>query len=682
MPEQKRIKTEGLFSRALITPNSFNEEARSFDVVFATEAPCQMRGYMIGLDEDFNEILLCREGNVRTERLNDGLPVFDNHPYNKSASIQLGICSNTRFENNQLVGTITLGARADDALISDIKNGIIKGISVGYNVYTYQRDVFSPDDMPTLNAIDWEPFEVSFAPVQADTNSKIRSNNGEKHETIILNNEKKMTIEEIRAKATDEQKARLDAIITVGRSANLKDEKVVELYEGKQTIEEIRSAYKVEPKKEEPADPVLDSKTVEEIRSQATKKQSDFFDSILLSTRAAKMDDSKAIEYFKSGKPIEEIRQMVIDEFVKKDPKTISVNQEEDGTDKKRSAIQNAIMNRVSSKFKLEKNNEYRGMSLVEIGKELLIDGGVNVRGMSKNEVYQRLMKRDLSTSDFPLLLEDTNNKMLRADYGYAPEFWDKIARETSVSDFREKKMYQVDKANGMKKTPEGDKIKFNKLLEAKQTISVESYAEGLLFTRQAFVNDDLSAFSLIPNKFVQDWDLLRGDVVWGLITDNAKMDDGNTLFHTKHNNLAATGAILSEDSLSEAYVAMSTQTGLDGKKRLNIIPKYICVSAEYKIEAMKLLTSITPQKVEDVNVFSNMDLAVIVDRHLSGKAWYLTADPAAVEGLYYAYLDGNGGLRSERVEDFDTDSIKFAVRGEFGASAIDYRGWFKNPGQ
>ena len=110
-------------------------------------------------------------------------------------------------------------------------------------------------------------------------------------------------------------------------------------------------------------------------------------------------------------------------------------------------------------------------MSLLEIGKELLTERGVNVRSMDKNEVSRTILgaSRDMSTSDFPLLLGSLLNKMLRADYTYAEEYWNKIARQESVNDFKAKNLYQVGSANNMQETPEGDEVKYGKLF-GKQT--------------------------------------------------------------------------------------------------------------------------------------------------------------------------------------------------------------------
>ena len=644
--ENKKVEIN--YSRAAISKNSFNKETKTFDVVFATETPVFRNGW----EENFNEILSCNPENVRTERMIAGLPLFDNHQWDKSAtgdSMKAGILGkvrNIRFENNEIIGTVFLGARADELLLSDIENDIVSGVSVGYNVYTYERQPLAVGEKtPNYIATDWEPMEVSLAPVPADINSKIRS--------------QELLIKHIRM--TEQTEPVVEPTVVV------------------EPTEPV-----VEPSTEPVVEPITEN--VEEIRKQASKTEQVRLASILTSTRAAKIEDAKAIEYFQSEKTIEEIRQAIIEEFTKNDPKTMNVTVGVEAIDKKRNGIEVALLSRVApAQFKDEKNegNEFRGMSLIEMGKELLNERGVNVRGMSKNEVAGLcLNSRDASTSDFPLLLDGLANKMLRADYGYAPEYWDLIAKQTTVNDFKAKNLYQVESVNGMQKTPEGDEIKYGKLVESKTTIKVESFAEGLKFTRQAFINDDLSAFSIIPSKFVLDWNTTKGDLVWGMITSNVVMGDSKALFHADHKNLAGTAGVLSDTSLATALVAFKNQVGIDGKRKIRVQPKYLIVSADYEITARKLLAIVAPTATSDVNVFSSMGIVLIVEPRLSGKAWYISADPNAIDSLYYAYLDGNGGLRSSRVEDFDTDSIKFAVRGEFGVAAIDYRGLYKNAGE
>ncbi len=425
-----------------------------------------------------------------------------------------------------------------------------------------------------------------------------------------------------------------------------------------------------------------DKKEDEGARSGSRRRMS----AITRATRAAGLPDSYAIELFHSKKTIDQCRAAVIEKLAKRNPTPNGINGTgvglEAGT-KKRAAVQNALLHRIyPAKFSLDAGaREYRGMTLVELGKELLAEQGINTRGMDKMALADRVFKRSQSTGDFQLLFEGVIDRMLREPYEFAPEYWDKIARQTSVSDFREKGLYTVGGANGMKKVPEGGEIKYTTLKESKSTIRVESYAEGIMFTRQAFINDDLSAFDVIPSSFVRDWGILRGDMVWGLIVDNARMSDGKAMFCADHGNLlTGTGSALSEDSLAAAKVLLSKQKDMAGKT-IRVLPKYLIVPSELETTAKKLVTATTPAKVSDVNVFANEFDIIVEPRLTDPKAWYLSADPNAVDTLYYAYLEGNEALRVNSEEDFNTDTMKYAVRGDFGASAIDHRGMVKAAG-
>jgi phage major head subunit gpT-like protein len=168
----------------------------------------------------------------------------------------------------------------------------------------------------------------------------------------------------------------------------------------------------------------------------------------------------------------------------------------------------------------------------------------------------------------------------------------------------------------------------------------------------------------------------------WDLIIKNAKTPDGTTLFHATHNNLAAAGSALSETSLNAAMVAMMKQQSPAGEE-LGITPKFLIVPIELKTTAEKLLASVTATKTGDVNPFYNA-FTIIPEVRLSrdsATAWYMAADPAAIDGLLCAYLDGEEGLYTESRTNFDDDSVETKARMEFGVAAWEHRGWYKNPG-
>lgn len=628
------------YGRALIQPMTLDKANRTVDVVFATETAVPRFDY----NEDYDEVLQCTAAAVRMERINKGLPVIDTH---KTYSVfsQFGRSVKVWFDEKrrEIWATVKFSQRVEvEGLFKDIEDGIVTDISVGYRVYKFEREPQAEGERPIYRAVDWMPTELSFCSVAADINSGTRSApEGEENEVIIINKER------------------------------------VNMETGKENTPTSEGTTPQTP-------------DIENIRKDATAAERTRLNSIVTSVRAAGLPDAYAIELYTGDKTVEDCRQeVIIKAAAKQTPPPNGSHDARVGVeaiDKKRAAVEGVILHRVApSAFKLEDDaRQFRGMTLVEIAKDLLTERGVNTRGMDKMAVAKVVFgSRAHSTGDFPLLLENVIDKMLRADYGFAPEYWHLIARQTSVNDFREKSLYQVESDNGMTEIAEGGEIKYTTLKEGKQSIRVKSYAEGIQFTRQAFVNDDLGAFAIIPQRFVKDWDEKRGDLVWGLITDNVKMGDGKNLYSTDHNNIiTGTASALGESGLTAAMVKAKKQTGINGKRRIRVEPKFLIVPAELEVQALKLVTAVTASTTKDVNVFTNKFNVLVEPRLINADEWYLMADPMAVDGLLYAYLDGNEALRVNTEDDFNTDSIKYAVRGEFGAAAIDHRGTVKANGK
>lgn len=640
------------YGRAVVQPQTLDRDKRTVDVVFATETAVPR----VGWEENFDEILICEPAAVRMERANKGLPVVDSHN-TYSVFSQLGRTEKIWFdpEKKEIWARVKFSQRSQvEDLFKDIEDGIVSEVSVGYRIYKFERQPQAAGKNPVYRAVDWMPLEISFCSVPADINAGTR-NEDEKNELIITN--KNNTMEE----NTNTNPAA------------------------------ATPATPAPATRQEPAAPQTPATPdITQIRQEATKEEHQRLEAILTSVRAANLTDAYAIELYRSSKPLDAIRQEIIEKLTATQTPppngahTASVGKE--AIDAKRVAVENAILNKIDpGKYKLDDAaRQFRGMSLIEIGKDLLTDRGVNVRGYDKTAISEMLFgHRAHSSSDFPLLMEDVANKILQKDYNFAPESWPLISRQTTVPDFRAKGFYQVESTNGMKKIAEGGEVKYTTLSEGKQTIQVKSFGEGIQFTRQALINDDLSAFSIIPQRFIKDWDELRGTMIWDLIIENKKMSDNNALYSTAHNNLV-TGAnsALSEEGLTAATIKLKRQTGLDGVRPIRVIPKYLVVPPELEVTAKKLVTAITASNTKDVNVFTNAFTIIVEHRLTSPTEWYLFADPAALPCLYYAYLDGGEALRVKTTEDFDTDSIKYAVRGEFGVAAVDFRGTVKSAGK
>lgn len=322
----------------------------------------------------------------------------------------------------------------------------------------------------------------------------------------------------------------------------------------------------------------------------------------------------------------------------------------------------------------------YIGLSIPEIGREILRARGMPTTGLSAATVITRA----LTTSDFALILGDTANRILRQAYQAAPIGIKQLARQASAKDFRAKMSLMLSEAPTLKKVSEDGEFTHGSLAEAGESYRLETFGRIVSVSRQALVNDDLGAFTTLNTRFGIAAAEFEAMHLLALLESNSgagpTMADTVALFHASHGNLAASGAAPSETTLNAARLAMRKQTGLAGG-RISVAPRYILVPAELETATSKLVATITPATVSDVNAFAGQLTPIVEARLTSATRWYLAADPAQMDGLEYAYLDGEPGPQIESRTGFEVDGVQVKVRMDFGAGFIEHRGWYANAG-
>jgi len=186
MAEDKIIKVNKRSTRAKVDVSTFNREARTVEVTFATPTPVRTYYYEIG---DYMEVLSCDPSHVNLTRLKNGAPVLDNHDkYGSVRKSVVGVVEDAWIDNGVCVARLRFSDASpeDVELMNKVADGIITGVSVGYDVYKYQLiRAIDDNSLPTYTAIDWEGTEISFTPVQADQNSRVRSESDATHEVVV-----------------------------------------------------------------------------------------------------------------------------------------------------------------------------------------------------------------------------------------------------------------------------------------------------------------------------------------------------------------------------------------------------------------------------------------------------------------------------------------------------------------
>ncbi|MCA3587455.1 MAG: peptidase U37 [Methylocystis sp.] len=650
----RNIDLPPLTRAADLLPASIDAAERTIDVVWSTGARVRRNPFF---GDPFDEELAMDPRAVRLDRLNAGAPLLKVHDASVLDSVIGSVVpGSARIENGRGIARVRFSDRTEvEPLWKDVEAGHIRAVSIGYQVHRFE--VTKQAGAPELwRAVDWTPFEISAVPIGADPAAGFRAD--EPLYPCVVH----------RADAPSTEKAAMDDAVTDN------------------TETQTRQAAP-QPQDRASSAPVIDAET---IAARARDKERERVGTIYDLAGRLHLERSFADDLVKRGVTLDAARSEILDKVATDAEKTrvspqVSIplgSRDERVT--RRDAVSNALLHRYSpTLFPLsESAREYRGMTLVEHAREFLSSSGVNIRGMSRDEIATRALH---STSDFPEVLAAVTGKTLRQAYDAYPRTYVPFCRQVLATDFKAMHRVQLGEAPQLVKVNEGGEFKRGTLAEGRESYRVETYGRVVAVTRQVLINDDLDAFTRIPAMYGTAIATLESDVVWGIILANAAMSDSIALFHQNHGNLANPATALSVTAIGAARAAMARQTGLDKKTILNVRPAYLIVPASLELAAEQLVAqNLVPAQTGSVVPSSIRTLTPIAEPRLDAAsltAWYLAANPAQIDTIEYAYLEGQQGAYIETRNGFDVDGVEIKCRLDFGAKAIDWRGLYRNPG-
>lgn len=649
--EKSTKNIEPLHRRALIEPSSVKVDERTFTVAFASETPVLMSPWWA---DSFFEVL-GMEG-MRTARLDSGAPLLDNHErYGSVKDSVIGVVLRHWVEGTTAYAEVKLSAREElSTLIQDVKDGIIRNISCGYRVYSYsEKPMVAGEKIPTYRATDWEPFEVSLVPVGADHTVSVRSNGGDsaKNEVSILSQKRNMDPET--------------------KAPNVA-----------------------------PVPPAVPSVDIEQQRAlaaqEATAAERKRVAEINQAVRSLKLGQEFADKLIAEGVAIDGARQRAIEEWEKAAPKGVMPHAEvkADETDKYRSLAVAALAQRSSevktdsfSKDEIGGVGQFRGMTLLDIAKRSLEREGVNYQGMTKMELVSRAISN--STSDLPVILEGTNRRILLANYEATADTWRNFCSTGSVGDFREYKRLRMGSFSRLEKVLEGASYKSKPIPEADfEKVSANTFGNTINLSRQMIINDDLAAFARLAAMLGRAAARSIEVDVYALLAENSNlgptMQDGLTLFHATHANIASAAAP-SVDTFDAMRVLMASQKDPSGNDFLDIRPAIglypiglggnarVIIGAQYDPD--------TANKLQRPNKVNGLLSQIVDTARLTGTRHYMFADPSEEPVIEVSFLDGMQTPYLENETTFDVDGLRWKIRLDYGVGAVGWRGAVTNAG-
>lgn len=317
------------------------------------------------------------------------------------------------------------------------------------------------------------------------------------------------------------------------------------------------------------------------------------------------------------------------------------------------------------------------GLTAVDLARETLRRAGISAAGLPPGDILTRSLQ---TTSDFSAIFADTANRILRTGYTMAPAVLKRLGRQTTAKDFRAKTTVQFEDGAKLEKVGEGGEYRRGGFVEATETYKIDTYGKTFGLSRQALINDDLGAFNDLAGKLGMAAAEFEAQFLTDLLVSGGgygpTMADGQTLFHSTHGNRTDTAAILEPAAVATGRLALRRQKSLAGRP-ISVVPKFLLVPPELELAAEKVVASISPATVGDTNPFAGKLEVLVEPRLVSPTRWYLVGDPAAAEGLEYAYLLGAEGPQTESRNGFDVDGVEIKVRLDFGADFIDWRAWY-----
>lgn len=337
--------------------------------------------------------------------------------------------------------------------------------------------------------------------------------------------------------------------------------------------------------------------------------------------------------------------------------------------------------------------NEFSSYSLAELARASLDARGLRPRSTNRLEMvgaaFVPMMVGGMhSTSDFGNILLDVAHKSMLKGWEEAEETFEAWTSKGQASDFKPINRVDTNLFPALAKIEEGAEYTYATMGDRKAVVQVATYGKMFAITRQAIINDDLSAFTGIPRKMGRASKRTIGNLVYAVLTGNPNMGDGVALFHTaSHGNLAAAAAAITATSVDAGRAAMAIQKDPDGAAAggLNIRPAYLLVPVEKQGVATALMAAEhDPAGTQrNPNIVRNL-AEVISDARLSTAsttAWYLAASPGTTDTIEVTYLDGVEAPFMEQKAGWSIDGTEFKVRIDAGVTPLDHRGLYKNPG-
>ncbi|WP_417844834.1 prohead protease/major capsid protein fusion protein [Thalassospira sp.] len=658
MADQKRKTQLPMQLReATVVPvlNEKGEQDESIvELIFTTGAA--VRRYDFWEDQVYEEVLSLEPGHVRLDRLNNGaVPLLRDHRNSVDSLAGAILSGEIRDGKGVARAKLDRGDEIAERVYRQVAAHILTNTSIGYHVYKYEV-TREEGKLPIYRAVDWELMEISLVAVPADAGAGFRNGGNDAHVEVV----------------------------ELARCADLVDGT-------KDTDMTLNASERQQPNNGNQPVPQGQAETIDvaaERSAAITGERQRIVDIQGIATRH-RLDAEFVTRHIDAGSTIDVVRGAALDALADAGGdggvevrNHIALGASNEDPARVRSALVVAMAHSMSpNAVKLEGMAEkYRGYGPMAIAEESLASRGAPVKSRNREMISRAALH---STSDFPYLMADSVNMVLRNEYQIANPSYRRFAARKNFADFRPHSFLSAGDFPALEKIGESGEVKAGTFSESKETMRLDTWARKIGFSRNLLINDNLGAIAGMPGKVGRRIAAQENQIVFAVLNANSgagiEMADGKAIFHTDHKNKATTGTVIDVANLGKARAAMRKQKTPDGLT-LNLMAKILLVGPDKETEAEKVMSSILAATTGEVNPFTGK-LEVVADAEIDGNHWYTLCDPNAEEVIAYGYLNGAEAPQVMVKEGFDYLGFEMRVVHDFAAGATGTYGGYYNPG-
>ena len=636
-------------------------EKRTVEVVWTTGARV-MRGYY----DRFWEELSLDPKHVRMGRLNAGAPFLQDHNGYR-VSETLGVVESATLEKGKGTAVIRFAKAEDDPeadkVFRKIQDGIIRNVSVGYRIHKLEKVEDGDDKIPVYRATDWEPMEISAVAIGADAGAGFRSEHVEMNECEIFTTRGDAPNTEVTM--TEEQKRAAEA-------------------EAKRIAEETRQAE------------------IKAAVDAGVKAETERREGIQKAVRIAKLGEETAADMIARKLDLNAARAEIFDKLATQSDAVrtdqhVKIEVGEETSQKQARGMTAALVSKSGHRGLIERGvktgkvgaidmdgGEFRGRSMAELARLFLEARGVSTRGMDSERVFQAAWNHGRSyagTSDFAVLFENVMHKVLMSAYATQGDTWSRFCGTKQVSDFRAHNFFRTGSFGALDDLNENGEYKNKPIPDGeKSTLSIGTKGNIIGLSRQAVINDDMSALADLAQKLGRAARLsIEVEVYTALLLNSGlgpTQSDSQPFFHANRTNVNTSATANTAAGWDADRVVMAQQRDISSNEFLDLRPSVLLVPLAKGTEARVLNASQyepTDNKFQKPNSASGMAKDIIDSPRLSGTRRYWFADPGQNPAILVGFLEGQGeGPVLESSEGWRTDGTELKVRMDFGVKFFD----------